>query len=626
MKMIRFTAIFLTLIMAFSVSSFAEEMKQDNERLVVGHTTAMNGNFTTSMWGNNTADLDVKALVNGYNLIQWNTPEYQFEADRTVVDELTVYDDAQGNRTYLFTLCHDLQYSDGTFITAKDYAFSILLSVAEEIRQLGGNTEHYEAILGMADYRSGKSQTLAGVRVYADDLLAITISADYRPFFYEMGLLLCDPMPIHVIAPGCQIKDDGNGVYIDGFFTADLLRITMLDPIAGYVSHPSVVSGPYQLVSFDGVTAEFVVNPMYKGNEKGQKPTIKEISFTLADNATMVDKLANGEFDLLNKVTYKSSIDAAVALNASGSHGMQTYPRIGQSYVAFCCERTAVQNKAVRQAIAHCMDKDRLIDDYTGRYGVRVDGYYGIGQWMYLLAADTLEADQAFAAGLQDINLDGMKVYALDLAEAKRLLVEDGWTLNENGSNFTEGVDSVRCKSMDGTLVPLKLTLIYPEGNDIEESLQTNFVTNLARVGIQLTLEPVEFTQLLNMKDRRQERTCDMIYMASNFTVVFDPTASFNPADALVGQTNFTGIADEALYQSAKEMSATVPGDVTGYMTKWVAFQENYAEVLPAIPLYSNVYMDFYTNALKNYQVKENVTWSQAILEAQMETTVLNAQ
>lgn len=629
MKMIRFVAIVLTLIMAFSMSSFAEEMNEN--RLVVGHTTAMNGHFTASMWGNNTADLDVKALVNGYHLIQWNSPDYNFQANSTVVDELTIYDDAQGNRTYLFALCHDLQYSDGTVINAKDYAFSILLSVAEEIRQLGGNTEQYEAILGMEDYKAGRSNALAGVRVYADDLLAITISAEYRPFFYEMGLLMCDPMPIHVIAPGCQIKDDGDGVYIDGFFTADLLRITMLDPATGYLSHPSVVSGPYRLVSFDGVTAEFVVNPLYKGNENGQKPTIEELVFTLADNETMVDKLAAGEFDLLNKVTYKDCIDAGVALSTNGSHGLQTYPRTGQSYVAFCCERPAVQSKAVRQAIAHCMDKDRLIEGYAGRYGVRVDGYYGLGQWMYLIATGMQEADRAIvdaqtATALKDVNLNGVKVYGLDLNEAKRLLVEDGWTLNESGNEFVDGVDTVRCKQIEGVLTPLKLTLIYPEGNTIAAGLQEYFAKNLAQVGIQLTLEPVEFTRLLDRKDRREERDCDMIYMASNFTVVFDPAASFDPADAQTGYSNYTGIADEGLYQSAKDMSATVPGDILGYMTKWVAFQENYAEVLPAIPLYSNVYMDFYTNALTDYQVKENVTWSQAIVEAQLETVVPQEQ
>ena len=38
--------------------------------------------------------------------------------------------------------------------------------------------------------------------------------------------------------------------------------------------------------------------------------------------------------------------------------------------------------------------------------------------------------------------------------------------------------------------------------------------------------------------------------------------------------------------------------------------------MLPAIPIYSNIYFDFFTNQLQNYYVTGHVTWSQAILEA----------
>ena len=38
--------------------------------------------------------------------------------------------------------------------------------------------------------------------------------------------------------------------------------------------------------------------------------------------------------------------------------------------------------------------------------------------------------------------------------------------------------------------------------------------------------------------------------------------------------------------------------------------------MLPAIPLYTNIYFDFYTGQLQNYVITAHVTWSQAILEA----------
>ena len=63
-------------------------------------------------------------------------------------------------------------------------------------------------------------------------------------------------------------------------------------------------------------------------------------------------------------------------------------------------------------------------------------------------------------------------------------------------------------------------------------------------------------------------------------------------------------------------MRKTDPADVYGYVSKWITFQERYNEVLPAIPIYSNIYFDFYTPYLRNYNITAHVTWSQAILEA----------
>ncbi len=63
-------------------------------------------------------------------------------------------------------------------------------------------------------------------------------------------------------------------------------------------------------------------------------------------------------------------------------------------------------------------------------------------------------------------------------------------------------------------------------------------------------------------------------------------------------------------------MIKTDPADVYGYVCKWITFQERYNEVLPAIPIYSNIYFDFFTPYLQNYNITAHVTWSQAILEA----------
>jgi len=64
------------------------------------------------------------------------------------------------------------------------------------------------------------------------------------------------------------------------------------------------------------------------------------------------------------------------------------------------------------------------------------------------------------------------------------------------------------------------------------------------------------------------------------------------------------------------DMRRTDPMDVFDYVAKWVSFQERYNEVLPTIPIYSNIYYDFYSDELQNYFITGQVTWSQAILLA----------
>ena len=423
-----------------------------------------------------------------------------------------------------------------------------------------------------------------------------------------------------MIAPGCQVKDDGEGAYIDGAFTADVLRGTMLDAQTGYVTHPSVVSGMYTLVSYDGAQAEFELNRNYKLAERDTVP-IKRIVFKTVSNDTMIDELQNGTVDLLTKVTSASAVEQGNKLPYA--YAKVSYPRTGLSMISFCCESSAVSSQAVRQAIAYCTDRDAIVSSYVGANGQRVDGYYGVGQWVYQLVSGKMaapvarvsnaasdEEKAAYNATMADWNslsLANVATYALNLDAAKALLDQDGWALNADG---------IREKLVGDQTVQLKLSLVYPEGNTIADALQAHMVENLAQVGIELTLQAKPMAELLKLYYRQEARDCDMIYLATNFSVCFDPSATFSPDDAAQGVSNRTAIADEELYQLAKDMSSTVPGDLLGYCRKWIAFQERYAEMLPAIPVYSNNYNDYYTKRLKSFKVSERVSWAEAIEDA----------
>lgn len=739
------------------------QVEREADHVTVANPTRMKGHFFTGLWDNDTSDIDARSLLEGYNLANFESSNGQYIADPTVVSGVMATENAAGDRSYALALRDDLYYSDGSRITAWDYAFSFLLSIDSRIYDLGGIAENRDYLLGCQEYvlrtaelkgtrlilvngqtveqvesvrvsdeetlpfaallgdkmeltlarneknelilppadepvpemllvhadaqgvildwhyengvrvfADGSHAVLAGVRVTSDSTLIVTVDHRFLPFFYELGMLYCAPYPIKAVAPGVQVRDDGQGVYLANAkeqptlpenpdapqFCVENLAVSVMDPEEGYLYAPRISSGPYRLVSFDGKTAEFALNTYFKGNIRGEKPTIPTLSFTLADNNDMVEKLANGEYDALNKVTKATTINDALKLMSERTYlkteeeeerileteyvnpngfSMVNYPRIGLSYIAFCCEQDTVSSKAVRQAIAWCMDRDLLTRDYTGGYGLRVDGYYGLGQWMFGLVEGTVaypveqpedqnnagawKAYEDELAQWEQLSLDGLTVYSEDVGRARRLLDQDGWVLNNEGIREKDGVK-------------LDLRMIYPEGNAMRESFEERLIPNLEAVGIRLTLIPVPLEELLGvyyrlpeyvsgrqvspeLMDENRVRSMDMIYMASDLEIVFDPSIHFVTEEGKHSWLS-TEYVDQKLYDLAWDMTHTEPGQVLEYMQRWVAFQEYFNETLPMLPIYSNVYFDFFIAELQNYNVSETVTWGQAIVGAEL--------
>ena len=630
--------VLVLLMMILPLASYAEAVEEpaeapeveqivleyDYNHLVVGNTTPFNGRFFTTMWGGPTSDLDVQRLIHGYNLVKWQTAEGGgYNIDPTVVSGIVVTEDAvTGDRTYTFDLYHDLYYSDGTQITAWDYAFSWLLSMAPQMAELGGNIRPMEYLEGYQGYVNGNVPYLAGIRVLTDYTIAITIDSAYLPFFYEMALLDCYPYPISVIAPGSSVRDDGNGIYIAPAMNTETLRQTILNEATGYRSHPSVTSGPYVLTDYDGEKAEFVINPYYKGTEDGVRPTIANLTYKTVKNEDMLEQFKTGEVGLLNKVVNAEVLGEAVRLVGEQElFMMSNYARSGLSYIALCTERAGMNSQAVRQALSMCMDKDAFVSATVGDFGLRADGYYGIGQWMYTLvnaadgypveapaegapAAEQREYEEELAKWAE-LSMDGIRVYEFDPQAAAALLESDGWKLGADGIREKQGQK-------------LSLKLLCPTESKVAETLNATFGANLAQIGVKLTIEELPMDEMLKSFYRTEARDCDMMYIASNFGIVFDPTNTFRADGTGVNMSNFSAINDPQLYGLAVSMRETEPGDLLTYCQKWVAFEERFQEIVPAIPLYSGVYFDFYPNVLQNYDINNNATWGEAVAEAYM--------
>lgn len=607
-----------------------EWYQNKNAKLKAGNPTPLTGRFFTTMWGGNTSDLDVQELLHAYSPIRWDAELGRFRFDRSVVEDALISTDETGNRTYLIVLTDNLLWSDGSQITARDYAFSLLLQMSPAVAETGGTPVDCSWLEGCDEYLNGDAKTLSGFRLISDNILQITMKAESLPYFYELNRLNILPYPIAEIAPGAQVRDDGEGVYLTQPLTADLLREYVLDEKLGYLTHPRVVSGPYVLAGYDGTTATFAINPLYKGNEEGMLPRIGEIEYTTAENGNMIKRLSDGRLDLLNKVTMAEPIRKGIELVRSDpeSFSMENTTRTGLTLIWFMETSPIAGEEAVRKAIAYCFDRDGFIQEYTGNYGLKTDGYYGLGQWMYRIASGqaeppvflpenpTEEEENAYDAALaawKDITLDGLTLYQNNTEEAIRLLEEAGWNLNENGEPFDRAKDSVRYKKNGEELTRLTLTLAMPESAEARTALEKYLVNRLRGAGMTIKVKTVSMDALLDAYEGRTDSLADMIYLGDNFSVAFDPDIFAPHADG----TELSAVKEE-LYALALDMVRTQPDDLIGFERKWVKLQERITETLPLLPVYTNVYFDFSSRRLHNYQITKAMGWGEAIVSAYM--------
>lgn len=588
---------------------------QPGTSLTVATTSALTGALGMTAFGASAADMDAQALLHGYATVARNQAD-GFLFDPAVVEQVDRALDAEGNYVYTLTFAQDLTYNDGTPIGAEDYAFSMLLCCAPELAALQASHGNCDHIDGNEAYRTGEAGHIAGVRLLSAHVLSIRIAAEDWPLFYGIAMLHAVPRPIHVIAPGCSVRDDGEGIYLEGDFTAALLSQTLLAEDTGYLAHPMVTCGPYMLQAYDEETrqATFTANPRYKGNYEGVTPRIETVTMLPMENAAMIGALEEGTVDLLNRVTAPLPVTQGqdLASRQDGFHEA-SYLRDGVVSLYYACDMAPTDEECVRRALTMALDVDAFVSRYGGPSAHRVYGYYGLGQWM---SQYTLQREDGTSVAVADL-LPQLEV-AYDPQAAGALLEAGGWTLNEAGEDYTPGVDAVRHKQTEAGLVPLRLRWAKTAGNETADAMEAALGEAYARIGAALEVVELPFDEVLAHFNRRdEEQAFHLFLMGNNFNSVYDPAYDFNTDP--ISFFNACGLEDEQLATLAEALRHVETTSPDQYVARWLQYQVRLMEVLPIAPLYSNVYFDFYTDALAGYDIKSFASWGEAILYAIIE-------
>ena len=475
--------------------------KEDNS-IIIGNTTDLSGKFRYAAFGGTNpgaADLDVQNLTNGLETVA-TTKEGGYEWNPTVVKSHEETMNEDGTRTYTVTIYDDLKLSDGTPVTVKNYVvfpmvFSSPVGVAAagKDHQAGMTLEGFKTFNTYDGTEGSGTKELAGLRMIDDYTYSITVAADYANYFYAITYAGLSAHDVSLWIGDADVKDDGNGVYFtDDFYAKEGDKYVMADHIVAASLNTDTAypySGPYVVKSYDSAdkSAVLELNPNFKGNYEGVKPTIAKVVYKKIVSSTQLEDLKAGTLDVIAGITGGDETNEALAL-ADGSEGKYVYThysRAGYGKLGFRADYGPAQFTEVRQAVAYCMDRAKFAKDFTGGYGGVVDGPYYSGSWMYKAAVD-----------------DGMilNAYATSVDSAIEVLTEGGWVYDAEGNDYVEGVrykkipgaiateNDINYKSKDGAYVttkvgddyymPLVLNWYGTSDNPFTDQLMTGFASN----------------------------------------------------------------------------------------------------------------------------------------------------
>lgn len=475
--------------------------KEDNS-IIMGNTTDLSGKFRYAAFGGSNpgaADLDVQNLSTGLETVA-TTKEGGFEWNPTVVKSHEETMNEDGTRTYTVTIYDDLKLSDGTPVTVKNYVvFPMVFSSPVAVAAAGKDHQSAMTVEGFKTFNTydgtegSGTKELAGLRMIDDYTYSITVSADYANYFYAISYAGLSAYDVSLWIGDADVKDDGNGVYFtDDFYAKEGDKYVMADHIVTASQNTDTTypySGPYVVKSYDSAdkSAVLELNPNFKGNYEGVKPTIAKVVYKKIVSSTQLEDLKAGTLDVIAGITGGDETNEALAL-ADGSDGKYVYThysRAGYGKLGFRADYGPAQFTEVRQAIAYCMDRAKFAKDFTGGYGGVVDGPYYSGSWMYKAAVD------------QGMILNA---YATSVDSAIEVLTEGGWVYDAEGNDYVEGVrykkipgavateNDINYKSKDGAYVttkvgddyymPLVLNWYGTSDNPFTDQLMTGFASN----------------------------------------------------------------------------------------------------------------------------------------------------
>ncbi len=457
--------------------------------------------------------------------------------------------DYEGETLFQMKFRPEAKWEDGSSVTAEDYEFTLKVIFNPLIKASWRNI-----LSGIKKvYIDPDDKLTVGVVVSGDLVLSQEVACNfniYPKYNYDpQGLL--DDVPLDELLTLDEVMLEEKYPQLRKFaelFTSD-----------AYSREKIVGSGPYRLESW---SQDLAINLVRKDNYWGRQFTDESnylqgnparlVYRIIEDENTAMTALKQGELDVMANI----SPLAFGQLQAQELSLKYYTPQVmSYYYIGMNGNDLRLEETAVRQAMAHLLDIDQLIETLMAGLAVRTVGPIHPSKSYY--------------------NRD-LSPVAFDIDRANQLLDAAGWKDSDG--------DGIRDKRKYDKLQSLDFVL-KTSPRELGKNIALILKENAAKAGVNITIESKEFRSILGDIRKGDFHFANLV--ARQYPGMYDPYSSWHTDNIGDGGRNYMGFGSEESDELIKTIRTTV--NVEKREQAYREFQRLVHEQQPAIFLFSPV-------------------------------------
>ncbi|MBT8190480.1 MAG: hypothetical protein KJO29_08625 [Bacteroidia bacterium] len=417
-------------------------------------------------------------------------PQSEAATDSTNVFEMNIREEAS--------------WSDGTPITAEDYAFTIK-TVLHPLCKATGWKPYFEFFKEVT-LDSDKPKNL---KVYIDNKYMLA-----RELAVTINLL-----PRHIYDPENLLANYSiSEINKNNPSLQDSVHVKLFNLINNSANQKTdmVQCGPYKMTSYEN--EQYIIlerQDSYWGNKIKGNPFLennpqKLIFRIVPDELTAINMAKENKLDLLTLSTSNTYLELKDDESISANWSFQAPQLIRHYYIALNNKQGLLEDVNLRRALAHLADVDDYMQNIDGGLGIRTIGHFHPSRQYYN---------------------NELEPVPYDVEKAKNILSETGWEDNNN--------DGVREKKIGNTTIDLELDILIT-GSQLSKNMALLLQESAKQAGVRITL--TQKSTALMRKENITSFNYDMVMLsAGQDEAPDDPYSKWHSDNAVPGGGNFMG-------------------------------------------------------------------------------------